>query len=37
MKDQYGDISARIDGHVALLQIDRPPNNHMSVELVRAL
>ena len=37
MKDQYGQISCRIDGHVALLQIDRPPNNFVSVELMRDL
>lgn len=37
MKDQYGEVSARIDGHVAILEIDRPPNNFVSVELMRAL
>jgi enoyl-CoA hydratase/carnithine racemase len=37
MKDQYGQVSARIDGHVALLEIDRPPSNFVSVELVRDL
>jgi enoyl-CoA hydratase/carnithine racemase len=37
MKDQYGEISARVDGHVALLEIDRPPNNFVSVDLMRAL
>ena len=37
MKDQYGEISARVDGHVALLEIDRPPNNFVSVELMREL
>ncbi len=37
MKDQYGEISVRIDGHVALLEIDRPPNNFVSVELMRDL
>ena len=34
MKEQYGQISARVDGHVALLEIDRPPNNFVSVDLV---
>lgn len=37
MKDQYGEISARVHGHVALLEIDRPPNNFVSVELMRDL
>ena len=37
MKDQYGQISTRIDGHVALLEINRPPNNFVSVELMRDL
>jgi len=37
MKDQYGDISLRRDGHVALLEIDRPPVNFVSVALMRDL
>jgi enoyl-CoA hydratase/carnithine racemase len=37
MKARYGDISARIDGHVAILEIDRPPNNFVSVLLMRDL
>ena len=37
MKTQYGEVSARVDGHVALLEIDRPPNNFVSVELMRDL
>ena len=37
MKDQYGEISARVDGHVALLEMDRPPNNFVSVDLMREL
>src|SRR5579859_802009 len=37
MKEQYGQISARVDGHVALLEIDRPPNNFVSVDLMRDL
>ena len=37
MKSQYGEVSVRIDGHVALLEIDRPPNNFVSVELMRDL
>ncbi len=34
MKDQYGDISLRRDGHVAVLEIDRPPHNFVSVEMM---
>ena len=37
MKTQYGDISVQTANHVALLTIDRPPNNHVSVELMRDL
>jgi enoyl-CoA hydratase/carnithine racemase len=37
MKTQYGDVSVQIHGHVALLQIDRPPHNFVSVELMRDL
>jgi len=37
MKSQYGDVSVQTASHVALLTIDRPPNNHVSVELMRDL
>jgi enoyl-CoA hydratase/carnithine racemase len=37
MKSQYGDVSVQTANHVALLTIDRPPNNHVSVELMRDL
>lgn len=37
MRSQYGEISAAIQGHVAVLEIDRPPNNFVSVELMRDL
>jgi enoyl-CoA hydratase/carnithine racemase len=37
MKSQYGDVSVQVAKHVALLTIDRPPNNHVSVELMRDL
>jgi len=37
MKDQYGEVSARVDGHVAVLEINRPPNNFVSVDLMRDL
>ncbi len=37
MNTQYGDVSVALDGHVAVLEIDRPPNNHVSVDLMRDL
>jgi enoyl-CoA hydratase/carnithine racemase len=37
MKSQYGDVAVQTAGHVAVLTIDRPPNNHVSVELMRDL
>jgi enoyl-CoA hydratase/carnithine racemase len=37
MKAQYGEVAVRIDGHVAVLTIDRPPHNHVTVELMRDL
>jgi enoyl-CoA hydratase/carnithine racemase len=37
MKQRYGEISCQVDGHVAVLEIDRPPNNFVSVELMRGL
>lgn len=37
MKTQYGDIAAVRHEHVVLLEIDRPPNNHVSVELLKDL
>jgi enoyl-CoA hydratase/carnithine racemase len=37
MNEQYGEVSARVDGHVAVLEIDRPPNNFVSVQLMRDL
>ena len=37
MKERYGEVSFRADGHVALLEIDRPPHNFVSVELMRGL
>jgi len=35
--DRYGDIGLAWDGHVVVCEIDRPPNNHVSVELIRDL
>src|SRR5258708_4217783 len=37
MKAQYGEVSCEREGHVAVLTIDRPPNNHVSVQLMRDL
>jgi len=37
MNPQYGDTSITLDGHVAVLEIDRPPNNHVSVDMMRDL
>ncbi|MEO8927843.1 MAG: enoyl-CoA hydratase/isomerase family protein [Caulobacteraceae bacterium] len=37
MRDQYGNISVRRDGHVAVLEIDRPPHNFVNVEMIRDL
>src|SRR6202161_682003 len=37
MKTQYGDVSIALDGHVAICEVNRPPNNHVSVELMRDL
>jgi enoyl-CoA hydratase/carnithine racemase len=38
MTNPYGDhLSIKRDGHVALVEIDRPPYNHVSVELMADL
>ena len=38
MKDAFGDhVTVQASGHVAVLTIDRPPHNHVSVELMRDL
>jgi enoyl-CoA hydratase/carnithine racemase len=37
MKTQFGEVSLTRDGHVAILEINRPPNNHVTVELMRDL
>ena len=38
MQDKFGDhITVAADGHVAVITIDRPPHNHVSVELLRDL
>lgn len=37
MKDHYGEVAVARDGHVAVLTIDRPPHNHVTVDLMRDL
>ena len=37
MKQQYGHVSASVDGHVAVLELNRPPHNHVSVEFMHDL
>ncbi len=37
MKAAYGEVRATVDGHVVALEIDRPPNNHVTVGLIRDL
>jgi enoyl-CoA hydratase/carnithine racemase len=37
MKDTFGDITLKRENHIAVLEIDRPPHNHVSVELMRDL
>jgi enoyl-CoA hydratase/carnithine racemase len=38
MKSAFGDhVTVALDGHVAVVTIDRPPHNHVSVELMRDL
>ena len=37
MKSQYGDVAVATEGHVALITLDRRPNNHVSVELMHDL
>src|SRR5271169_3499810 len=33
----YGEVTLHRDGHVALIEIDRPPYNHVTVELMHNL
>jgi enoyl-CoA hydratase/carnithine racemase len=38
MNETYGEtVTASVEGHVALLVFDRPPNNFVSVEMIRDL
>jgi enoyl-CoA hydratase/carnithine racemase len=37
LKDRYGDVDVATLGHVAVLEFSRPPNNHVSVELMSDL
>lgn len=34
---KYGDISVRLEGHVALIEIHRPPHNHFDAKLIEDL
>lgn len=35
--ERFGDVSVAITNHVALVEIHRPPHNHVNVELIRSL
>ncbi len=37
VKSVYGEVAVAWHHHVAVLEIDRPPNNHVSVELMKSL
>lgn len=37
MSEQFGDVSVEYDGHVAIVEIGRPPTNHLDVGLVADL
>jgi len=38
MKREFGDhVTVKTEGHVAVVTIDKPPNNHVSAELMRDL
>jgi enoyl-CoA hydratase/carnithine racemase len=37
MKTQYDEVAVTVDGHVAVLEFSRPPNNFVSVGLIKAL
>ena len=34
---QHGDVSVRLDGHVALIEIHRPPHNYFDAKLIQDL
>lgn len=34
---KYGDVSVRLDGHVALIEIQRPPHNYFDAKLIQDL
>lgn len=34
---KYGDVSVRLDGHVALIEIHRPPHNYFDAQLIEDL
>ena len=37
MEERYGEVAISREDHVAVLEIDRPPHNHVTVELMRDL
>jgi enoyl-CoA hydratase/carnithine racemase len=37
MAEEHTELSVTRDGHIAVVEIDRPPNNHVTVELMRGL
>jgi enoyl-CoA hydratase/carnithine racemase len=37
IRSRYGDVALDRDGHVAVLEIDRPPHNHVDVKLIHDL
>ncbi|HEY5209753.1 MAG TPA: enoyl-CoA hydratase/isomerase family protein [Stellaceae bacterium] len=37
MKERHGEIAVRAEGAVAIIEIDRPPHNHVTVDLIREL
>jgi enoyl-CoA hydratase/carnithine racemase len=37
MNEQYGDVNVTLDGHVGIVEIQRPPHNFFDVELIRSL
>jgi len=34
---KYGDVSVRLDGHVAIIEIHRPPHNYFDAQLIQDL
>src|SRR6267142_2084940 len=34
---EYGDVSVQLDGHVAIVEIHRPPHNYFDAQLIQDL